>query len=807
MSIRFKFRSAVNFDSVDIEGRSSVSVRDLRSKIVRHKNLNICQDFDLIFSDALTGREYNDDNFQIPSGSSVIIKRVPAGSVPSAMLPINSIEKHGMNNSNPVNSNGYLPLIAEGDNFDDFGVDLCPVPEATLSDSDLEFDKNCISNEKPNNAAPRVERQKLEASDLSDAIPKEMEADGEKHMKSEKFGNVNYPAVQNADFPSELKCSLCNTFFKEAVMIPCCQHSFCDKCIRVVLHEKATCPKCYSRKCRIEDLLPNLSLRQAIEHFLESQILMSGADDALHKYAPDGESGIQVKDVSCGVTFLPREPNMPVSPSITEKGSNQVMPESVYESRIRNNLSLGTSGSHSFKLSFGKALNSDPLSHKVKQMDGERVGHNFLDETVNLKVLPDFQGESQPCDLPQICVHEEADSSINKNKGLQFNAGGGDRSYMATGRPNKGDRTCFMCGSPYHLIRKCPAACSPHPMLQTGNAMFPRAMPGYASPFWNSNPLPPTRTNIYSNSGMMPFNSAMVPPPCFAVPPYMPSLYGGLPVLSGYMSMGGMAPQVQTGPIHSQPHSENVELTDCEKRWKIPNQNLGRGKPCDDDEEYYDKRDHRDELERSHGRKSREEREKNASYSEDSFTRRSPMKRRHDIPLDHDNHAVYERHEKTSRSTIAGSDRSDWRAYHLERSNSVVEDMPRSSGRLSEERQKHYHGSSKKHGRKGQCGSDSSWSGHQTKNDKDVGRIRVEAEIEVPNRKHHSHSGSGLEPSSSVDQKKQYKDNDPSHVSRHSRHSAKPVNDDSYNDRWQMASGSDEDGGDGYHYHKRKRVH
>jgi hypothetical protein len=29
--------------------------------------------------------EYTDEKFQIPSGSSVIIKRVPAGSVPSIM--------------------------------------------------------------------------------------------------------------------------------------------------------------------------------------------------------------------------------------------------------------------------------------------------------------------------------------------------------------------------------------------------------------------------------------------------------------------------------------------------------------------------------------------------------------------------------------------------------------------------------------------------------------------------------------------------------------------------------------------------
>ena len=33
---------------------------------------------------------------------------------------------------------------------------------------------------------------------------------------------------------------------------------------------------------------------------------------------------------------------------------------------------------------------------------------------------------------------------------------------------NQGDRTCYMCGSPDHLIRDCPAASSPHSLLQRG---------------------------------------------------------------------------------------------------------------------------------------------------------------------------------------------------------------------------------------------------------------------------------------------------------------------------------------------------
>lgn len=36
----------------------------------------------------------------------------------------------------------------------------------------------------------------------------------------------------------------------------------------------------------------------------------------------------------------------------------------------------------------------------------------------------------------------------------------------------QGPRTCYMCGSPDHFIRDCPAALSQHPMLQTGIDAF-----------------------------------------------------------------------------------------------------------------------------------------------------------------------------------------------------------------------------------------------------------------------------------------------------------------------------------------------
>ena len=124
-TVRFKFRSSATFDSVNIGEQSSISIRDLKSIIVLKKHLNLSHHFDLVFSDFVSGEgfailhqvlvlfsfdilifyliclrfqpltnllcfvlnsEYKDESVRIPTGSSVIIKRVPANSSPLRLL-------------------------------------------------------------------------------------------------------------------------------------------------------------------------------------------------------------------------------------------------------------------------------------------------------------------------------------------------------------------------------------------------------------------------------------------------------------------------------------------------------------------------------------------------------------------------------------------------------------------------------------------------------------------------------------------------------------------------------------------------
>ena len=54
MSIRFKFRSAVDFDSVQIEG-NGIHISALKERIVEQKNLGKGPNLDLVITNAESG--------------------------------------------------------------------------------------------------------------------------------------------------------------------------------------------------------------------------------------------------------------------------------------------------------------------------------------------------------------------------------------------------------------------------------------------------------------------------------------------------------------------------------------------------------------------------------------------------------------------------------------------------------------------------------------------------------------------------------------------------------------------------------
>ncbi|KAL8484456.1 hypothetical protein ACS0TY_026946 [Phlomoides rotata] len=80
MSIQYKYWSAVNFETVEIGNRTSISIGELGNRIFRSVFKQQGLD-DLLLYDAISGQEYKDDATQIHTGSCLILKRVPGGTV------------------------------------------------------------------------------------------------------------------------------------------------------------------------------------------------------------------------------------------------------------------------------------------------------------------------------------------------------------------------------------------------------------------------------------------------------------------------------------------------------------------------------------------------------------------------------------------------------------------------------------------------------------------------------------------------------------------------------------------------------
>lgn len=519
----------MNFDSVDIQGRPSISIGDLKSKIIRMKNLDTCQNFDLVFSDARTGQDLTDEKLKIPSGSCVIIKRVPAGSAPSNVVHHDLFGKFQVKDTDMVNSS--RPVNAETDNFDDFGIDLYPIRKANSSISLNNKNNNAVRHYKETEGG-NIEP---EGSGISEAIQGDSShgttvggTDLQTNIKVNFGEGIGLekpiaPVNHNCEIPSELKCTLCNSLFEDAVITGCCKHSFCEKCIHHALLRKAMCPKCAS-KYKLEDLLPNLSLRQNVAHFLESRILMGDSDNAYHHEAPDEESRIEGKDMSC-------------LPYATSRGCNQEVVEDVHVSSLRRNMMAKVDGA------------------QFRSCHPDKFGG----EPQDLPSFDDCQGESQPVfgDFKHGLLVNDSDIPGKIQNLTDFR------------RQKKRGRACYMCGSLDHLIRDCPVASKPHPMHLMG------ASPYYASPW----PHVSSFTNVYGCP--MAFNTPMMPD----ANSYWASIYGGYPPPSGFVGMRDMnaAPLRKTEEFCAG-YSEFIDLSDTNKKRSIPENRTWRVMPfCNED--------------------------------------------------------------------------------------------------------------------------------------------------------------------------------------------------------------------------------
>lgn len=112
MSVHYKFKSAVEYDTLPVDGLN-ISLGDLKEAIIQQKRLGKGQPYDLQITNAETKEVYTDEKTLIPKNSSLIVARVPID--PSQMKrPWENKDATALILANPSNlmnvCNGDLPF-------------------------------------------------------------------------------------------------------------------------------------------------------------------------------------------------------------------------------------------------------------------------------------------------------------------------------------------------------------------------------------------------------------------------------------------------------------------------------------------------------------------------------------------------------------------------------------------------------------------------------------------------------------------------------------------------------------------------
>ncbi|KAG5523827.1 hypothetical protein RHGRI_030727 [Rhododendron griersonianum] len=267
------------------------------------------------------------------------------------------------------------------------------------------FIQHCPTNGDPNYDIKRVKpptgipRSMLMATpDGSYALPsgdvavlKPNEAAFEKEIEG-------MPSTRSVgDLPPELHCPLCKDVMKDAVLTSkCCFKSFCDKCIRDHIISKSICV-CGATNILADDLLPNKTLRDAINRILESN----------NSSAENAGSACQVQDMESKIPQLKMEPRVP-SPSLSATSKGEQVPTVNFEEIFKVKESTDE----------GKAVSAPLKSSEKGEMGKVPDASEATHDSISVKE-PASQGSAPLADedVQQRPVSGEAGKKKKKKKG------------------------------------------------------------------------------------------------------------------------------------------------------------------------------------------------------------------------------------------------------------------------------------------------------------------------------------------------------------------------------------------------------
>ncbi|XP_062135953.1 LOW QUALITY PROTEIN: uncharacterized protein LOC133845497 [Drosophila sulfurigaster albostrigata] len=303
MSVHYKFKSTLHFDTITFDGLH-ISVADLKREIIQQKRLGKIIDFDLQITNAQNKEEYKDDNFLIPKNTTLIISRIPiAHPVKKGWDPAaeNTVAAAPTNKTENLNMDLFKMQGSEEEKI-----------QAMMMQSTADYDpktyhrikgqsqvgevpasyrcnkckrgghwiKNCTFaggkeqyEVKRTTGIPRSFRGKPEIS---------IEPEASKYLMSTE---------KEQEIPEDLICGICRNIFVDAVMIPCCGSSFCDDCVRTSLleSEDSECPDCKEKNCSPGSLIPNRFLRNSVNVFKNESGYKLAAYKPVSKATPPAE--------------------------------------------------------------------------------------------------------------------------------------------------------------------------------------------------------------------------------------------------------------------------------------------------------------------------------------------------------------------------------------------------------------------------------------------------------------------------------------------------------------------------------------
>ncbi|XP_063904120.1 E3 ubiquitin-protein ligase RBBP6-like isoform X2 [Zophobas morio] len=306
MSVHYKFKSALEYDTVTFDGLH-ISVKDLKNAIIQQKRIGKNTDFDLQVTNAQTKEVYEDENVLIPKNTSLLIARIPT----SAQTKSKQWEGYGGDATPPTKLDEGGP-IAKAVDLSSLDAPEDDKIKAMMSQSTQDYDPsnylkirgaNQIGAVPPNyrcykchqtghwikdcplSKGPEpIEIKKSTGIPLSFMVP--VEGPQVQGAMMTPNGSYAVPVLDHQTYtqkqapqaplqevkpeiPEDLVCSICSDLLTDAVMIPCCGNSFCDECIRSFLleSEEHECPDCHEKDISPATLIPNRFLRNSVANF------------------------------------------------------------------------------------------------------------------------------------------------------------------------------------------------------------------------------------------------------------------------------------------------------------------------------------------------------------------------------------------------------------------------------------------------------------------------------------------------------------------------------------------------------------